>query len=97
MVLRLRADAMQDQDHDTLDIMEEKLNMLEVELCRARCRTRAVMVFIACLLGLLLFRVNEFASVCISFFIASLVWAKGNEKAEAIMRNRILRSHDRER
>ena len=85
---------MQDQDQETLDIMERKLNMLEVELCRAKCRTRAVIVFIACLLGLLLFRVNEFASVCISFFVASVVWAKGNEKAEAMMRGRALRPSD---
>ena len=88
---------MQDQDQETLDILEQKLNMVEVELCLAKCRTRALIVFIAWLLGFLLFRVNEFASVCISFFIASLVWSRGNEKAEAMMRGRILRprNHDR--
>ncbi len=88
---------MQDQDQETLDIVEQKLNMLEVELCRAKCRTRAVIAFIACLLGLLLFRVNEFASVCISFFVASVVWAKGNEKAEAMMRGRVLRPNDHDK
>lgn len=88
---------MQDQEQETLEIMEHKLNMLEVELCRARCRTRAVMVFIACLLVFLLFRANEFASVCISFFIAAVVWSRGNEKAEAMMRGRVLRPHNREK
>jgi len=84
------------QDQETLEILEQKLNMLEVELCREKCRTRAVIAFITCLLGFLLFRVNEFASVCISFFIASIVWSRGIEKAEAMMRSRVQRprNHD---
>jgi len=88
---------MQDQDQDTLVILEQKLNMLEVELLRAKYRMRTVIVFIACLLAFLLFRANEFAAVCISFFIASLVWAKGNDKAEAMMRGRVVQTHNRNR